>query len=176
MSAKALEEKTHQSYVKCTITDELENSLNTIEKKIGIVRSDIIRAALHEHIKNHYPSYLPKSKQEIENDVKEKFYFEKYTKEFQDLESMKKQIPDLEDYKKTLKNDIITEEKKFNTVLMKLKDNPNKTELRQLENEKNRLESNLKHKRTVEMKNNKQLEEFKQKVSEAEMIKGKRTT
>ena len=104
MSEKPLEEKPHQSYIKCTITDELDNSLNTIEKKIGIVRSDIVRAALHEHIKNHYPSYLPKSKNEIENDVKEKYYFEKYTKEFQNFEFMKEQIPQLEDYKKTLKN------------------------------------------------------------------------
>jgi len=160
MSAKAHEEKIHQSYVKCTITDELENSLNTIEKKIGIVRSDIIRAALHEHIKNHYPSYLPKSKNEIENDVKEKYYFEKYTKEFQNLEYMKEQIPELEDYKKTLKNDINTEEKKLNTVLKKLKENPKKTELRELENEKNRTESNLKHKRRVEKENNKRLEEL----------------
>ena len=164
MSEKPLEEKPHQSYIKCTITDELDNSLNTIEKKIGIVRSDIVRAALHEHIKNHYPSYLPKSKNEIENDVKEKYYFEKYTKEFQNFEFMKEQIPQLEDYKKTLKNDIITEDKKLNTVLKKIKENPNKTELRTLENEKNRIESNLKHKRRVEKENNKRLEEFKQKI------------
>ena len=164
MSSKSPEEKTRQPYVKCTITDELDNALNTIENKIGIVKSDIIRASLHEHIKNHYPSYLPKSKQEIENDVEEKFYFEKYTKEFQNLKFMQKQIPQLEGYKKTLKDDIITEDKKLNTVLKKIKDNPNKTELRTLENEKNRLENNLKHKRKVEKDNNKRLEEYKQNI------------
>ena len=91
-------------YVKCTITNELAESLNTLEEKIGIVRADVVRAALHEHIQNHYSAYLPKSKSEIMNEVKQKYYFEKYNKEFRNLESMKEQIPILEEHKKKLQS------------------------------------------------------------------------
>jgi len=78
MSSKISNEVKTPDYVKCTISVELGCALKTLEEKVGIARSDIVRAALHEHIKNHYSSYLPKSKNEIENEVKEKYYFEKY--------------------------------------------------------------------------------------------------
>jgi len=122
MSSKIVDGKKPKSYIKCYITDELDSALNTLEGKIGIVRSDVVRAALHEHLKNHYSSYLPKSKSEIENEVKEKHYFEKYKVEFLKQEQMKESIPGMEKYDKELKDRIETDQKKLNKLSNFLKE------------------------------------------------------
>jgi len=153
-------------YVKCTITNELDESLNTLEEKIGVVRSNVVRAALHEHIKNHYSAYFPKSTSEIMNEVKEKYYFEKYNKEFRNSEFMKEQIPNLEEHNKELKSMMSDEEKKLNTVKKKINEKTykNKSELRELENQKTRLEENLKYKKNLKKENDKKLEKYKKGI------------
>ncbi len=164
MVSKTVSEKKPQPYVKCTITDELDNALNTLEEKIGIVRSDVIRASLHEHIKNHYSSYLPKSKNEIENEVKEKYYFEKYKVEFLKQEQMKEAIPGMEKYVKELKDRIDTEQKKLNTVLKKIEVTKDKSKLEELEKQKEDFEKDLEHMRKIRIDNKKRLEEYKQGI------------
>jgi len=153
-------------YVKCTITNELAESLNTLEEKIGIVRADVVRAALHEHIQNHYSAYLPKSKSEIMNEVKQKYYFEKYNKEFRNLEFMKEQIPILEEHKKKLQSQLSDDEKKLNTVKKKINEKAytNKIELKELENKKTRFEDSLKYKKNLKKQNDKKLEECKKGI------------
>jgi len=106
-------EKSNKSepYVKATITAELNNSLKAIEKKLDISRANIVRGSLYEYIKTHYSELMPKSKSEIMKDVKEKFYFEKYSQEFRTQEYLKNQIPVYENYKKELTDRIDTAKK-----------------------------------------------------------------
>ena len=164
MSSKTDEKKKHQSYVKCNITDELDNTLTILEDKIGLARSDVVRAALHEHIKNHYSSYLPKSKNEIENEVKEKYYFEKYNTEFLKQEQMKEAIPGMEKYVKELKDRIETDQKKLNTVLKKIEVTKDKSNLKELNKQKEDFEKDLEHMRKISKDNKKRLEEYKQGI------------
>lgn len=164
MSSKTGEKKKHQSYVKCNITDELDNTLTTLEGKIGIARSDVVRAALHEHIKNHYSSYLPKSKNEIENEVKEKYYFEKYKIEFLKQEQMKEAIPDMEKYEKKLKDRIETNQKKLNTVFKKIEETKDKSKLKELKKQKENFNENLERDKKICEDNKKRLEEYKQGI------------
>ena len=164
MSSKTDEKKKHQSYVKCNITDELDNTLTILEDKIGLARSDVVRAALHEHIKNHYSSYLPKSKNEIENEVKEKYYFEKYKDEFLKQQLMKEAIPGMEKYEKELKERIETNQKKLNTVFKKIEETKDKSKLKDLKKQKEDFKENLERNKKFREDNKKLLEEYKQGI------------
>jgi len=163
MSSKTDEKKKHQSYVKCNITDELDNTLTILEDKIGLARSDVVRAALHEHIKNHYSSYLPKSKNEIENEVKEKYYFE-YKDEFLKQQEMKKAIPGMEKYEKELKDRIETDQKKLNTVFKKIEETKDKSKIKELNKQKENFKENLDHIKKIREDTKKRLEEYKQGI------------
>ena len=164
MSSKTDEKKKTKPYVKCYITDELDNTLNTLVQKIGIAKTDVVKAALHEHIKNHYSSYLPKSKNEIENEVKEKYYFEKYKDEFLKHEQMKEAIPDMEKYVKELKDRIETEQKKLNTNMKKIEVTKDKTELKELNKQKEDFEKDLVHMKKIQKDYKKRLEEYRQGI------------
>ncbi len=162
------EEKIKSSpYIKCTISDQLDAALKTIEEKIEIPKADVIRAALHEHIVSHYPAYLPKSQGEIMNDVKEKFYFEKFNQEFRQAEELKNQISYTEISIKRTKDDIKTNEIKYNTVAKKINeiDPKNKSE-HKLQSEKSHLEDNLKHLRKILEDSEKQLENYKKGITD----------
>ena len=161
MSVKTVDSGKPKSYVKCYISDELDSALITLENKIGIARSDVVRAALHEHIKNHYSTYLPKSKNEIENEVKEKYYFEKYTDEFLKQQQMKEQIPSMERYEKELKDRIVTDQKKLNTTLKNLAETKNKSKLKELNKEKEDLKENLEHIKKIHEDNKRRLTQYK---------------
>ncbi len=135
--------KNPQKYVKTTITETFDNALSIIEEKVGIPKADVVRAALHEYLSNHYSHFLPKSKNEILNEVKEKYYFEKYNQEFRDLEYQKSQIPVLESFVKDLRNRIDTNEKKLNTFKIKIQGKKHKSK-HELEDWK-RMKQNLEH-------------------------------
>jgi len=164
MSLKTDEKKKTKPYVKCYITDELDNTLNTLVQKIGIAKTDVVKAALHEHIKNHYSSYLPKSKNEIENEVKEKYYFEKYKNEFLKQQLMKEAIPGMEKYEKELKERIETNQKKLNTVFRKIEETKDKSKLKDLKKQKEDFEENLERNKKIREENKKRLEEYKQGI------------
>ena len=164
MENQTLEKKEPSPYVKCNISPELDQALNTISEKIDIVRADVVRAALDEHIKNHYASYYPKSKSEIMNEVKEKYYFEKYNTEFLKQEQMKEAIPGMENYEKELKERIETDQKKLNTVLKKIEETNDKAKIKELTKQKEDFEKNLEHMRKIRKDNKKRLEEYKQGI------------
>ncbi|MCH8916090.1 MAG: hypothetical protein IIA82_09670 [Thaumarchaeota archaeon] len=135
-----------ESYVKATITSELDTALNIIEKKLAIPRADIVRASLYEYIKNFYPGFLPKNKDEILNEVKEKYYFKKFSHEFEENEYLKQLIPNLENYKKELADRLETSQIKLNTVNLKIQNKQpgNEAELQKLQKEKNDLDEEIK--------------------------------
>jgi len=164
MENQTVKKKESLPHIKCNISPELDQALNTIQEKIGIVRADVVRAALDEHIKNHYVSYYPKSKSEIMNEVKEKYYFEKYNTEFLRQEQMKEAIPGMENYEKELKERIETDQKKLNTVLKKIEETKDKSKLEELEKQKEDFVKNLEHMREVRKDNKKRLEEYKQGI------------
>lgn len=161
-------EKKSPYYVKCTITEELDEALKTLEEKIDITRASVVRAALHEHIMKHYPDYLPKSKREIMNEVKKNFYFEKFNQEFVQAEYIKTQIPDTEGYIEKTKNDIITYETKYTEVVKKIKeiDPKNKSKLEKLQSEKSYVEKNLKHLKKILKDDEKRLEDYKKGITD----------
>ncbi len=158
--------QTGEFSVKAVITKDFEKALQIIEEKFGIARSNVVRTALKEYIEKNYPGFLPKSKSEIMNEVKQKYYFDKYNKEFHNLEFMKERIPILEEGKKKLQSQISDEEKKLNTVKKKINEKvyTSKTELRELENQKSRFEENLKYKKNVKKQDDKELEEYKKGI------------
>lgn len=164
MENQTFEKKEPSPYVKCNISPELDQALNTISEKIDIVRADVVRAALDEHIKNHYASYYPKSKGEIMNQVKEKYYFEKYNTEFLKQEQMKEDIPGMEKYVKELKDRIETDQKKLNTVLKNIEETKDGSKLKELKKQKKDFEENLEHMREIRKDKKKRLEEYKQGI------------
>ena len=146
MNRKNTKNTKGEPYVKATITSEFDNALNIIEDKLAIPRADVVRASLYEHIKNHYPTFLPKNKAEILNDVKAEYYFEKFSHEFKEKEYLKQLIPNLENYKKELVGRLETSQKKLNTVNLKIqnKQYENEIDLEKLQKEKNDLAEEIK--------------------------------
>lgn len=143
MNRKNAKNTKGEPYVKATITNEFDIALNIIEKKLAIPRADIVRASLHEYIKNLYPGFLPKNEDEILNEVKEKYYFEKFNDEFREKEYLKRLIPNLEKYKKELADRLETSQKKLNTVNLKIQNKQYKNEA-ELQKEKNDLDEEVK--------------------------------
>jgi len=77
---------------------------------------------------------------------------------------MKEAIPSMEKYEKELKDRIETDQKKLNTVLKKIEETKDKSDIKELNKQKENFEENLARNKEIRKDNKKRLEEYKQGI------------
>jgi len=83
------EEKT----AKATVTKEFSKAIHAIAQRSNRTESDIFRNAIEYYLKNNYPEFLPKSRLEIENKVKEAHQYEKLKEKYRSEQYLIENIP-----------------------------------------------------------------------------------
>ena len=164
-----IEEKADKKpYVKADLSHHLNRTLEILSEKLKISKTSIVNNALGYYFKNEFLEAFPKSEAELRLQAQEQEDLKRYAQEYINKSYTEQSIPNMEDHIEGTKNDIISKETKFNKVVKEIKkvDPKNKSDLEELQNEKNHLQKNLKHLKKILKDQEKELEDLKARITD----------
>jgi len=164
-----IEEKADKKpYVKADLSHHLNRTLEILSEKLKISKTSIVNNALGYYFKNEFLEAFPKSEAELRLQAQEQEDLKRYAQEYINKSYTEQSIPHMEDHIEGTKNDIISNETKFNKVVKEIKeiDPKNKSELEKLQSEKSHLEKNLKKLKNVLEDQKRELEDSKKRITD----------